>query len=87
MGLTSPSILNIHYILKLVKGIVLKFFRGGKYSSSNTNPKGKSLFAEGGKSFGVAVCSGLLKKVQNSDEYLSAGSPSFPGDSASRLSC
>jgi hypothetical protein len=47
----------------------------GKYSSSNTNPKGKSLFAEGGKSFGVAVCSGLLKKGQNSDEYLMRTTP------------
>ena len=41
----------------------------GYYSSSNTNPKGKSLFAEGEMSFGVASCSDLLQKGQKSDEY------------------
>jgi len=39
----------------------------GKYSSSNTNPKDKSLFAEGEMSFGVASCSDLLQKWQKSD--------------------
>jgi hypothetical protein len=41
----------------------------GEYSSSNTNPKGKSLFAEGEMSFGIANCSDLLQKWQKSDEY------------------
>jgi hypothetical protein len=32
--------------------------------------RAKDFSPQGGKSFGVAVCSGLLKKGQNSDEYL-----------------